>query len=263
MTFSKSNKEIKSLDSLLRTPSLRLFESVDLVDANAVLEVALRHFGARVALASSFSMEDNILIDMILKIDSDARILALDTGRLNEETHECAERIRHKYGCKIEWFFPDSDAVEELVRTKGSCSFKESIENRKECCLIRKVLPLERALNGLHAWVTGQRRQQSSTRQELQVLELDQSHGGILKINPLALWTSDQVKDYVETNNVPYNRLYDQGYQSIGCAPCTRAPWEGEDERAGRWWWEDSAHKECGIHLVKSTKMERKSPDPP
>ena len=250
------------------SPALRLFESVNLMDANAVLEVALKHFGARVALASSFSMEDTILIDMIAKIDSVARILALDTGRLNEETHECAERIRLKYGCQVEWFFPDSEAVETLVRTKGTCSFKESIENRKECCLIRKVLPLERALNGLHAWITGQRRQQSSTRENLQVLEVDQSHGGILKINPLALWSSEQVKEYIEINNIPYNRLYDLGYQSIGCAPCTRAPREGEGERAGRWWWEDAAHKECGIHLVKSTtsgnwKMERGSPDPP
>jgi phosphoadenosine phosphosulfate reductase len=253
MTSSKSNMELKPVGLPAKNQALRLFESVSLKDANAVLEVALKHFGSRVALASSFSMEDTILIDMLVKIDADARILALDTGRLNEETHECAEKIRLKYGCRIEWFFPDNEAVESLVRTKGSCSFKESIENRKECCLIRKVLPLERALNGLHAWVTGQRRQQSSTREDLQVLEVDQSHGGILKINPLALWSADQVKEYVEANNIPYNRLYDHGYQSIGCAPCTRAPREGEDERAGRWWWEDAAHKECGIHLVKST----------
>jgi len=259
MTFSISNKEIKPAGPPARSQALRLFESVNLTDANAILEVALNHYGPRVALASSFSMEDTILIDMIIKIDPDARILALDTGRLNEETHECAEKIRLKYGCQIEWFFPDSEAVEALVRTKGSCSFKESIDNRKECCLIRKVLPLERALNGLHAWITGQRRQQSSTREALQVLELDQSHGGILKINPLASWSFSQVKEYVEANNIPYNRLYDFGYQSIGCAPCTRAPRESEDERAGRWWWEDAAHKECGIHLVKPSHLGNKS----
>lgn len=252
MTYTKSNNDVNPIGVTDRNQSLRLFESIDRRDANAVLEVALRHFGARVALASSFSMEDTILIDMLAKIDSDARILVLDTGRLNEETYECAEKIRQKYDCKLEWFFPEKDAVEKLVTRKGSFSFRESIDNRKECCLIRKVLPLEKALSGLEAWFTGQRRQQSTTRVNVQVLEVDDVHGGILKINPLAFWSLAQVKEYVEQNNVPYNRLYDLGYQSIGCAPCTRAPQEGEGERAGRWWWEEEGHKECGIHLVNA-----------
>jgi len=251
MTYTKRADQSIKGQSIGENPGIRLFQSIDANDPIAVLKHGLKHFGSQIALASSFSMEDVALIDMMAKLDRAARILALDTGRLNEETYECAEKIRHKYGCNIEWFFPDKDSVEQLITDKGLFSFKESIGDRQECCLIRKVLPLERALTGLLAWVTGQRRQQSSTRANVQVIEIDEAHGGIVKLNPLAFWSADQVKEYVDIHHIPYNRLYDLGYQSIGCGPCTRASAQGDDERAGRWWWEDAAHKECGIHLVK------------
>jgi phosphoadenosine phosphosulfate reductase len=250
MTYTKRIDESESAKSVDKNSAIRLFQSIDQNDPIAVLKLALKHFGSQIALASSFSIEDVALIDMMVKIDPHARILALDTGRLNEETYECAEQIRDKYDCNIEWFFPDRDAVEQLITDKGLFSFKESTGNRQECCFVRKVLPLKRALTGLQAWVTGQRRQQSSTRVNVQVVEVDEANGGIVKLNPLSFWSSDQVKEYVDRHQIPYNRLYDLGYQSIGCGPCTRATAPGEDERAGRWWWEDAAHKECGIHLV-------------
>ncbi len=216
----------------------------------AILRMAMEKFGAHIALASSFSMEDLVCIDMMMEINPRARIFALDTGRLNEETYACAEKIRYKYDCNIEWFFPEHDSVQELIGSKGLYSFKESIEARRECCFIRKVEPLNRALSGLHAWVTGQRREQSNTRSNLQIVEIDALHNNIAKINPLTFWSAQQVRDYVESKHIPYNTLYDQGYQSIGCGPCTRASAPGEDERSGRWWWESAEHKECGLHFA-------------
>jgi phosphoadenosine phosphosulfate reductase len=222
---------------------------VDMGDPRAVLAHALGVYKDRVALASSFSLEDAVLTDMMAKIRPDVRIFALDTGRLNPETYECAEAIRNKYGIRIDWHFPRHESVEQLERQKGLFSFRENVDNRKECCHIRKVEPLSRALAGLDAWVTGLRREQSVTRTDLEVLETDAAHGGIVKINPLVSWSLDDVWEYARLNKIPYNRLYDQGYTSIGCAPCTRAIKPGEDQRAGRWWWESPDHKECGLHI--------------
>jgi phosphoadenosine phosphosulfate reductase len=215
---------------------------------DAVLRWALSEFHPDIALASSFSMEDIVLIDMMVAIRPDARIFALDTGRLHEETYEAAEAVRRTLGVRIEWHFPNAAAVEELERNKGLYSFRESLENRHECCRIRKVEPLSRALSGLRAWVTGQRREQAVTRRSLEVLEIDGTQGGILKLNPLAGWTEGDVKEHIRKRGLPVNRLIDMGFPSIGCAPCTRAVAPGEDPRAGRWWWENPDHKECGLH---------------
>ncbi|HJX15454.1 MAG TPA: phosphoadenylyl-sulfate reductase [Candidatus Deferrimicrobiaceae bacterium] len=227
-----------------------------------MLAWALSEHHPHIALASSFSMEDIALIAMMTDIRPDARVFALDTGRLDEETYEAAEAVRRDLGVSIEWHFPDREAVELLERTKGLYSFRESLKNRRECCRIRKVEPLARALSGLRAWVTGQRKDQSITRAALPVLEIDGAHGGILKINPLADWSDEQVRSFVRMRGLPYNRLHDMGYPSNGCAPCTRAILHGEDPRAGRWWWENPEHKECGLHQ-SSHGADRKEPPVP
>jgi phosphoadenosine phosphosulfate reductase len=218
-------------------------------DPEGILRDALGLFHPGIALACSFSLEDIVLIDMATQQVSDFRVFALDTGRLPEETHECAELVRERYGLRIEWFFPASQAVEALVAEKGSFSFRTSVEARRECCRIRKVDPLKRALSGLDAWITGMRREHAITRHALPLIERDEAHGGIAKFNPLAGWTTAQVEDYARRRALPRNRLYAQGYTSIGCAPCTRAVAPGEDIRAGRWWWEHPEHKECGLHV--------------
>jgi phosphoadenosine phosphosulfate reductase len=213
-----------------------------------VLRWALSEYHPEIALASSFSKEDIVLIALMARIRPDTRVFALDTGRLHEETYEAAEAVREKLGIRIEWHFPDRAAVEGFERSKGLYSFRESLENRQECCRIRKVEPLSRALSGLRAWVTGQRREQGQTRAALHVFEIDDAHGGILKLNPLADWTGERVELFLRVRGLPYNRLHDQGYPSIGCTLCTRAVATGEDPRAGRWWWERPEHKECGLH---------------
>ena len=220
--------------------------------AQEILTWALAKYHPRIALASSFGAEDVVLIDMMAKINPKARVFTLDTGRLNQETYDVMDKIRQKYGIFLEIMFPKHEAVEEMVRTKGLNLFYESIENRKLCCGIRKVDPLNRALATVSAWMTGLRRQQAVTRTAVAKVEIDNSHGGIVKINPLADWTSDQVWDYIRKNQVPYNALHDRDYPSIGCQPCTRAVKPGEDERAGRWWWETPEQKECGLHVKKS-----------
>jgi phosphoadenosine phosphosulfate reductase len=225
----------------------------------AVLRWALSEFHPDIALASSFGMEDIVLVAMMTDIHPDARVFALDTGRLHEETYEAAEAVRRKLGIRIEWCFPDRVAVEELERSKGLFSFRESLENRHECCRVRKVEPLSRALSGLRAWVTGQRREQAVTRRNLPVVEIDEAHGKILKLNPLAGWTEQEVREYVRKRGLPVNRLHDIGYPSIGCAPCTRPVAPGEDPRAGRWWWERPEHKECGLHARNAGGNDRRN----
>jgi phosphoadenosine phosphosulfate reductase len=219
-----------------------------------ILKWAIKKFYPKIALASSFGAEDVVLIDMLVKLEPKIRIFTLDTGRLNEETYDVMDRIRKKYGIVIHSYFPDFKKVEALERQKGFYSFRESIENRKECCGIRKVEPLARALTGLKAWITGLRRAQSVTRAGVEKVEKDGAHPGLFKINPLVDWTTAQVWDYIKKNGVPANKLHDLGYPSIGCAPCTRAVKPGEDIRAGRWWWENPEHKECGIHESRSKK---------
>jgi len=220
--------------------------------AEEILQWALGHFGSKIVLASSFQREESVLIDMLFKIaGKNFRVFTLDTGRLNEETYEVMERVREKYGIQIEAQFPDREAVEKLEREKGLYSFRESVENRKECCAIRKRVPLDRALAGMDAWITGLRSEQAETRKDTPKVQIDVPRKGILKLNPLVDWTTPQVWDYIKVNKVPYNKLHDMGYPSIGCAPCTRAVKEGESIRSGRWWWEDPNQKECGLHTFQ------------
>ncbi|MFA5043656.1 MAG: phosphoadenylyl-sulfate reductase [Kiritimatiellia bacterium] len=217
--------------------------------ADEVVRRALEEFSPRIAIASSFSMEDVVLIDLAVRHEPAVRVFALDTGRLNEETYACAEAVRRRYGIAIEWFFPLREAVERLEREKGLLSFRESLAARHECCHIRKVEPLARALVGLKAWITGMRREQSATRASVKNIEEDLVHPGLTKINPLADWDTNELQAYVKQHNLPVNKLYARGYTSIGCAPCTRAAAPGEPLRAGRWWWESPEHKECGLHI--------------
>ena len=215
-----------------------------------IIKWALDNFSPKIALASSFQCEESVLIDMIYKIKGNKfRVFTLDTGRLNEETYEVMEQIREKYGISIESQFPDREAVEKLEHEKGLYSFRQSIENRKECCAIRKVVPLNRMLSQLDAWMTGLRKAQAVTRTDTPKVEVDIPKKGLVKINPLIEWTNEQVWDYIKKNKVPYNKLHDLGYPSIGCSPCTRAIKAGEDIRAGRWWWENPEQKECGLHV--------------
>jgi len=214
----------------------------------AILEAGLATVAGPIKLACSFSVEDVVVIDLIRELQLPIGIFALDTGRLNEETYEVAEAVVERYGVSIDWYFPEREAVEKLERGKGLFSFRGSLENRHECCRIRKVEPLGRALADLAGWVTGMRREQSVTRADISPLEIDAAHGGILKINPLVSWTEAAVWAYAEKRRMPINRLHKQGYPSIGCAPCTRAIRAGEHPRAGRWWWEDPENKECGLH---------------
>jgi len=217
--------------------------------AEEILKWAADAFGDRVALACSFGAEDVVLVDMLARVADGPRIFALDTGRLHEATYEVMERVRERYGLPIEAYYPQCEAVERLEREHGFYSFRKSLEARHACCQVRKVEPLERALAGLDAWITGLRREQSVTRVEMAVAEGDDSHGCLLKLNPLIEWTSEQVWDYIRRHDVPYNRLHDEGFPSIGCEPCTRAVAPGEHPRAGRWWWETPEQKECGLHV--------------
>lgn len=224
--------------------------------AEEILEWALERFGDRIALASSFGAEDVVLIDILAKIKPSARIFTLDTGRLPQETYDVMERIREKYGIKIEVFFPDPRDVEEMVNEHGPNLFYRSVEFRQLCCHVRKVRPLERALSQLDAWITGLRRGQSITRKEIKKVEEDERYFDgqrrvLLKLNPLADWTEKDVWEYIRKNSVPYNSLHDRNYPSIGCAPCTRPVQPGEDIRAGRWWWETPEKKECGLHVKR------------
>jgi len=222
--------------------------------AETVLKWALDKFSPQIALACSFQAEESVLIDMMHRQrGSDFRIFTLDTGRLNQETYDCMDAIRDRYGISVEVYFPDASKVEDMVRAHGLNLFYQSIEQRKLCCAVRKVEPLNRALKNLSAWMTGLRRAQTVTRSEVSKVEIDKDHGGIVKINPLADWSQDAVWTYIRERNVPFNWLHTQGYPSIGCAPCTRAVKRGEDPRAGRWWWEITESKECGLHSGRGT----------
>jgi phosphoadenosine phosphosulfate reductase len=216
--------------------------------AGEIFAAGITAAGGPVSVACSFSKEDIAVIDIGVRAGLSFGVFALDTGRLDEETYEVADAVISRYGLKIDWYFPDRHAVERLERDKGLHSFRESLENRHECCAIRKVEPLGRALSGLSGWVTGLRREQSVTRSDVGAIERDESHGGIIKINPIISWTEKELDEYTERERLPVNRLYHRGYRSIGCEPCTRAVQEGESVRSGRWWWEDPEHKECGLH---------------
>jgi len=203
--------------------------------------------GVRVAFSSSLSWEDQVLTHAIYSQDLPIRIFTLDTGRLFPETYSVIESTRQRYHKDLEVYFPKSEEVENLLTEKGPLSFYESLENRKECCFIRKVEPLNRALKDVDVWITGLRADHSENRSGLELVEWDEQRG-IVKINPLANWSLEEVKEYIKQYNIPYNVLQDKGFVSLGCQPCTRAIREGESVRAGRWWWEDNSKKECGLH---------------
>ena len=211
-----------------------------------VVEFFFKNF-EKVALSSSLAAEDQVLTDLMLKENKNATIFTLDTGRLHPETYDVMDATNLKYGVKIDVFFPLNEKVQELYQTQGINGHYESIENRKNCCNIRKIEPLKRALRGLDVWITGLRAAQSVTRVDMPLVEWDENFK-VIKVNPLINWSEENVWDYIKTNKVPYNKLHDKGFPSIGCAPCTRAIKEGEDIRAGRWWWENPEHKECGLH---------------
>lgn len=199
--------------------------------------------------ANSFGLEDMVLTDLIAKNNfRGIEIFSLDTGRLPPETYDLMQKTTEHYRRKIKVYFPKSEGVESYVRINGINGFYDSIAQRKDCCYVRKVEPLSRALEGKKAWLTGMRREQAPTRQDLGESEFDKEHN-MQKFNPLIDWTQEDIDTYIEKFNVPYNALHDQGYPSIGCAPCTRAIQPGEDVRAGRWWWESADHKECGLHV--------------
>ncbi len=218
-----------------------------------ILECFLNEFGDDIILSSSLGAEDQVLTDMLLKIDANAKILTLDTGRLPQETYDLIDSNMKRYQMKFQIMFPETAEVEAMEREYGTNLFYESIDKRKQCCGLRKIKPLKRALVGKKAWITGIRREQSITRTGVEIVEWDDAFG-LLKINPLADWSEEQVWDYIKKNEIPYNKLHDRNYPSIGCAPCTRPIKTGEDVRAGRWWWEIPGHKECGLH-VKDGKL--------
>jgi thioredoxin-dependent adenylylsulfate APS reductase len=218
-----------------------------------VLGWALEKFGRQLGICSSFQAEGCALIDMAWRIDPSVRVFTIDTGRQPEETYKLIDRVRDRYGIATEVFLPDTRVVEQMVTRNGTNLFYRDVNLRLLCCQVRKVLPLRRALMHFDAWVTGLRRDQWATRSNIRKLEIDHDHGGIIKFAPLADWTEEEVWDYIRANDVPYNELYDRGYKSIGCAPCTRAVAADTDPRSGRWWWETGAPKECGMHCAIET----------
>ena len=202
----------------------------------------------RVAIVASFQAESSVIIDMASKIRPDIEVLTLDTGRLPQETLDMIDRVQARYGIEVAVVTPDADEVGRMVAAHGRDLFYVSLELRLACCDVRKSRPLARALRGYDAWITGLRRDQAATRGQTQVVAVDAAHSGIAKVAPLVGWTKAQVWDYIREHDLPYHSLYDSGYTSIGCAPCTRATRAEEDERAGRWWWETGGIKECGVH---------------
>ncbi len=228
-------EQIQQLNEKLKTPQ-------------EVLKWSLDNLHPRIAMASSFGAEDVVVIDMMMKINPKARIFTLDTGRLNQETYDVMDEIRKKYNMNIEVMFPDQNEVEQMVRVNGMNLFYHSAGNRKLCCGIRKVHPLNRMLSTLNGWITGLRADQTEVRLKANRIEVDEQHNGIIKINPIIEWTWEQTWDYIKKNDIPYNKLHDHGFPSIGCEPCTRAIKPGEPLRAGRWWWESDSQKECGLH---------------
>ncbi len=224
----------------------------ELKDRNLVerLRYLADNYLDKIVFSTSFGWEDQVISHLIFSNDIPIKVFTLDTGRLFNETYYVWTRTLEIYGKPIHAYYPNTEAVENLVSSKGPNSFYESVENRKECCFIRKIEPLKRALSGNEIWVTGIRAEQSENRQHMEQLEWDEGNR-IIKFHPLFDWTLQQVKDFVKANNIVYNPLHDKGFVSIGCAPCTRAIKEGEDFRAGRWWWEDKSKKECGLHSSK------------
>ncbi len=220
--------------------------------AQEILNYFVKNFKDQMVFTSSLGAEDQAVTDVLCKIDKGVNIATLDTGRLFPETYKLIDETNAFYGIKMDVYFPDQKDVEEMVRERGINLFYNSIEDRKRCCRIRKIDSLERALEGMDVWITGLRREQSVTRTGLQAVEYDEAHD-LIKVNPLIDWTEEGLWEYIRENKIPYNKLHDNDFPSIGCEPCTRQVKKGEDVRAGRWWWENPEQKECGLH-VKSEK---------
>lgn len=224
-----------------------LNEQVKGFSAQEILAFFINEFDGQVALGTSLGAEDQVLTDMIARIDNSTKIFTLDTGRVFPETYQTLHETNEVYGINVDVYFPNSEKVENMVNEKGINLFYDSVEDRKTCCHIRKIEPLKRAMMDVDVWITGIRRDQSITRILTEIVEYDPINGKI-KINPLLDWSEEDLWDYIKVNKVPYNKLHDKGFPSIGCEPCTRAVKAGEDVRAGRWWWEAPEHKECGLH---------------
>lgn len=227
----------------------------DLVDSKSIEDSLLalsQQYKGKIIFTTSFGWEDQVITHIIFSNKIPIKVVTLDTGRLFNETYMVWNRTNEIYQQKIEAYFPQGEKVQNLLNTKGPFSFYESVENRKECCYIRKVEPLQRALKDIDCWITGIRSEQSTNRGDMRTVEWDESNN-LIKFHPLLHWNLTQVKDFIKKNNIPYNSLHDKGFVSIGCAPCTRAIKEGEDFRAGRWWWEDNSKKECGLHTHTHT----------
>lgn len=211
------------------------------------LALLAKQFPSQITFSTSFSFEDQVIAHEILSNQLNIKIFTLDTGRLFAETYSVWNSTNERYQTKITAYYPQHNSLEKFIADKGPNAFYESVDNRKECCHIRKVEPLKRALVGNAVWVTGLRAEHSAARKNLQIVEWDESNQ-IIKYNPLLHWSTEQINEHIHQHNIPYNPLHDKGFVSIGCAPCTRAIKAGEDFRAGRWWWEDAGKKECGLH---------------
>ncbi|PTX10085.1 phosphoadenylylsulfate reductase (thioredoxin) [Sphingobacterium faecium] len=214
-----------------------------------LLQAITEHYPNQVVFSTSFGIEDQIITDWIGKSKVNIEVFTLDTGRLFKETYSLWSRTVERYALKINTYYPNTEQIQEFVSQKGPNAFYESVENRKSCCYIRKIEPLQRALRGAKIWITGIRAEQSANRHDMDYIEYDEVND-IIKIHPLFDWTFEMVNNYIKSERIPYNVLHDKGFPSIGCAPCTRAVQEGEDFRAGRWWWEDQSKKECGLHVT-------------
>lgn len=223
-------------------------EKVNALSIEEILFDLVNKFPGQLTFSTSFSYEDQLISHIILKNQFPISIFTLDTGRLFPETYSVWNSTNENYHTKVKAYYPDHSLLEHFVAEKGPNSFYESVENRKDCCYIRKVEPLKRALNGNAVWITGLRAEHSENRHDMPQVEWDEGNQ-IIKYHPILHWSTDEVKQYINENNIPYNILHDRGFVSIGCAPCTRAIRPGESFRAGRWWWEDSTKKECGLHV--------------
>lgn len=221
------------------------------LDAPQMIDFINSNYAGRAVFSTSFGIEDQVLIHLLATQKSNVDIFTLETGRLFSETYYVWNRTLERYGLPINTYFPNTKDVEQLVSEKGPSSFYESVENRKECCFIRKIEPLRRAISGYDIWITGIRADQSANREEMDFIEWD-SQNNIVKIHPLFYWTLTDVEQFLQDNHIPYNPLHDKGFPSIGCQPCTRAVQLGESFRAGRWWWEDQSKRECGLHKTSS-----------
>lgn len=226
----------------------QLLHQLDGLSLAEFIQLLTAQYPGKVTFSSSFSFEDQVIAHEILSKQLPVKIFTLDTGRMFSETYSVWNSTNEQYNTKIEAYYPKQDTLQQLVAERGPNSFYESVKNRKDCCFIRKVEPLKRALAGNAIWITGLRAEHSPDRHDLPIIEWDESNN-IIKYHPILHWTTEEVKQYITTNHVPYNPLHDKGFVSIGCAPCTRAIKSGEDFRAGRWWWEDADKKECGLHV--------------